>query len=503
MRWSDLRRPLALLTGAAALLGAGGSGAAQGQEAPASQTGESLFGTYDLEARGQGVQTYYEVEGMLPGGSAVLDFGMPEALARFGSGPTGYGLASLAYPGGVIVNLPSLVEQSGGSAEDVPPYPVKAEAFFPTGPTEADASQPGGTTQSVKTGDLGVEVLASFPAGDANPAVTMGSVTTAARSSIEAGKAVSRTRVVASDVVVLGGLLTIDSVVTDLVAAHDGSLGSTAGGTQVSGVKFLGLAASLTEDGLVLEEAPPVEGPGAPLGGVLGPAIEPLQQALSPVQKALQDALAQATPQLDEVLSTAGIDIGFASPEEQVAETGGATLISSGLTFRMRYEGREQDALQQLIEAVPQELKPAVGPIPNPITFLTENHISGFSIAPASVMSLATPPFPEFVVDVPIDIPVPADVGTGGFDSPGFATAVPVLPAAAETGSDDGGDDLLSEPASSVLSGAVPALLVLLTMLGAPLFGIGSTRLADNVLAPAGTACPYGLEEPPPPARPT
>ena len=36
----------------------------------------------------------------------------------------------------------------------------------------------------------------------------------------------SRTRVVANDIVVLGGVLTIDSVVTDLVAVHDGTAGS-------------------------------------------------------------------------------------------------------------------------------------------------------------------------------------------------------------------------------------------------------------------------------------
>ena len=54
------------------------------------------------------------------------------------------------------------------------------------------------------------------------------------------------------------------------MAAHDGKTGSTAGGTTATGVRFLGLDASLTEEGLVLKKAPPVEGPGAPLGGVLG-----------------------------------------------------------------------------------------------------------------------------------------------------------------------------------------------------------------------------------------
>src|SRR3546814_17784353 len=110
-------------------------------------------------------------------------------------------------------------------------------------------------------------------------------------------------------------------------------------------------------------------------------------------------------------------------------------------------------------------------------------------------MALASPTF-----DIP-DIP-PVDSGfdagstgadlDGGLASPSFDTAVPEL----ATPPGGGSADLVSEPAASVLSGAVPALLVLLTMLGAPLFGLGSTRLADNVLAPVGASCPHGLAQP-------
>ncbi|MEO7430189.1 MAG: hypothetical protein ABIY48_12490, partial [Acidimicrobiales bacterium] len=169
-RSSDRRRGrLALLMGAASLLGLGSNlpATAQDSTAPAGKSGEELFGTYDLEARGLGVQGTYEIEGLLPGGSPVLDLTMPETLARFGAGPTGYGLASLAYPGGIFANFGSLVSQSGGPGDQVPPYPIKAEAFYPAGPTEVDASQPGGVTQKVVTTDRGVQVNASFPAIEA------------------------------------------------------------------------------------------------------------------------------------------------------------------------------------------------------------------------------------------------------------------------------------------------------------------------------------------------
>src|SRR5688500_16134022 len=137
MRLPERRRSLALLMGAAALLGLAGAPDARGQEAPTGPTGEELFGSYTLEARGQGMRIRYEIEGMLPGGTPVLDLGMPEALARSTSGPIGYGVASLAYPGGVIVNMPSLAEQGSGGRTTAPPYPIQQEAFYPSGPTEA------------------------------------------------------------------------------------------------------------------------------------------------------------------------------------------------------------------------------------------------------------------------------------------------------------------------------------------------------------------------------
>ena len=496
MRLPERRRSLALLMGAAALLGMAGAPDARAQEAPAGPTGEELFGSYTLEARGQGMRIRYEIEGMLPGGAPVLDLGMPEALSRFTSGPTGYGVASLAYPGGVIVNLPSLVEQGSGGASTAPPYPIKEEVFYPSGPTEAGGEQPGGTTQKATTGPLGVDVLATYPATVAPPILDVGSVRTAARSVIEEGKALSRTRVVANDIVLLGGVLTIESVVTDLVAVHDGTGGSASGGTVANGVKFLGLDASLTEDGLVLEEAPPVEGPGAPLGGVLSPVVPPAGEALSPIQAALEDAFTQTDPQLDELLAMAGIRVSMVEPRTEESELGAASLTSSGVLVELDYYGRDQDQLADLLAAIPPELKPNLGPLSNPITFFTENHFTEIGLAPASVTSLATPPFPT--VDIPPIDPAAFDPGvtvpgSPSLGDPGFSTPTP------DIGSSGGGGDLgTSEGASALLEGALPAAVVALALILSPLFGLGSTRLADNVLAPVSSSCPTGHDKPPP-----
>jgi len=493
---SRRRRALAGLMGAAALLGMGAVGTdARAQEADPTQTGEALFGTYALEARGIGIETRYEIEGLLPGGSPVLDLTMPETLARSASGPSGYGLASLAYPGGIIVNLSSLIDQSGGDGSQVPPYPIKAEAFYPSGPTEVDASQ-GGGQQRVVSGPQGVEAAGAFPKVEAGPAVEIGSLTSVSRTAIETGKAISRTRVELGDVNILGGVITIDSIVTDLVSAHDGITGAADGGTQVSGVQFLGLAAAFTKDGLVLTEPAPVEGPAAPLGGALDPVSGPLRDAVKPVQDALAQVMAQATPQVDDLLAQAGITVRIAKPEDVAVDSGAVTRSTAGLEIEMTYKGREQQQLADLINSVPDALKPNIGPIPFPLAFFAENHITGFSIGPAQVSSLASPPFevPPFV-DIPLAPVVPGsfDAGTGGdLATPGFDTPVPALPDAPQS-SLDGAED-----ASSPFDGALPAFLVLAALVLSPLFGLGGTKLADNVLAPVSHSCPTGQDRTPP-----
>lgn len=504
MRWPEpgraqlwrRRRQLAVLVGGASLLGLGGNLPARAQEAQV--PGEQLFGAYELEARGSGVQGRYELVGVLPGGAPVLDLTLPETLARFGSGPTGYGLASLAYPGPLIGGFGSLVSQAGGPGEQIPPYPIVAEAFFPAGPVEANTSQ-GPAVQKVVTGPLGVQANGTYPAIDAPPVVNVGSLASASRTAIEGEVATSRTRVVLSGITILGGVITIESLVTDLVAVHDGSTGSTNGGTVASGVKFLGLDASLTEDGLVLAKAPAVEGPGAPLGGALGDLAAPLDDLTAPVQDLLTEVLGQAVPQVDDVLAEAGIDLKIIDPVAAQSESGAASRVSSGLSLTFTYEGTEQDALVDLVNSIPPELKPALGPIPNPIEFLIQNHITGLAFAPASVSALATPPFPTLDVPLaPVDN-LPFDPGGSvGLGDPGFSTPPAPLPSPEASPTSPVGP---AEATSNDLAAAVPGILVAMALLASPFFGLGSSRLADNVLAPVSTSCPIGLDKPPAPSR--
>ena len=137
-------------------------------------------------------------------------------------------------------------------------------------------------------------------------------------------------------------------------------------------------------------------------------------------------------PQLDDVLAQAGIRLRIVDPQDKQVESGAATRISTGLEVSLSFEGREQQALVDLVNGIPPDLKPSLGPIPNPVTFLAENHIVGLSLAPVSVSALATEPFPILDVPLPADLPVDGRPVRPRHDRPGsagFTTPPAPLPA--------------------------------------------------------------------------
>ena len=271
----------------------------------------------------------------------------------------------------------------------------------------------------------------------------------------------------------------------------------------MSGVQFLGLDAAFTEDGLVLTEAPPVEGPGAPLGGLLDPLVGPLRDALAPVQDALADVLAQAVPQVDDLLAQAGITMRVVEPEDVDVESGAVPRVSSGLAIEFTYKGREQQQLADLINSVPDELKPIVGPDPVPARVLRGEPHHRLQPGPGQRSARWPPRRSTWASCRPLPTtPVGSRRGRPRHRAsplPGSARPLPDIPAAGTCSRPR------SRPARGArlhrLDGAIPALLVLGALLLSPLFGMGSTKLADNVLAPVSTSCPTGQDEAAPPAR--
>lgn len=487
-------------------------GAAGGATGPAAADLVDQFGGFELLARGNGIQVTYDSPGLVPQGPAI-QASIPEALATSSSG-TNYALASLAYPGPVLADLSTVLAQSNPDLPAVvPPYPVRTQAFFPSGPTTQ--TQSGGSAEMRSTTDAASSQAVAFYGGtDIGPLVRSGSITGSSVTRVEDGRVVSRARVEVQGVDILGGLVHVESVVTDLVAVSDGRKAASEGTTTVGGVTVLGLAATIDGDGVHLDEKPPPPGPLDPLLGPLGGtgtlppgATDPLQ----PLAQNLSAVLAGLGPDatLTDALDEAGVKISVLDPVA-TADKGSATRSAYGLEVALEYSAAGDPSVGPLLSALfPAGALPSDCPVPGApvdcspeglVSLLTRTHIGALGIGAAEVRAAATAPFE------PLDVsftPAPLGAGQGadgplaggpGLPVPAFTTPVPSLGAGA-------GGSLGATSPVSALGRALPAVLVVLLLLSAPLWAAGARRLADAALADDAGRCPDGLDGPAPPER--
>jgi hypothetical protein len=463
----------------------------------------SQFGGFRSGGRGNGVQLTYNVENVFPIPAPIFQASMPEASTTMESGPTSTALGSVAYPGSLLANLPGVVAQTNPEqAQYVPPYPVRATAAHPSGPPEARQDL-GSSTATVQANEVLSESIVTMGGADLPAFVRIGAVTTSARSEILDGLLESRGRVELNGVDLLFGLIQIDSIVTDLVATTDGASAASDGGTVVSGATFLGQPVTIGPDGIEGGEAAP-SGPAGPLTPVvenvdpsgLGGAVD----GLSPLNQALQDVLGTTDAGVDELLAASGISIRTFEPFESV-EGASAERTANGMVIELNYEGSGENPLAQVLAAIPADQLPGEG-IPGfplntspqaMVNLLKETHVTGIALAYGNVNVNASPAF-EFV---PPDVPLPGTGSTGGLTPsgslggtrPAFSTPTPALPPAAPGVP---GTDVDGVPAG--VAGSAGAAAVVLALLSSPLWAVGSTRLADNVLGTASSSCPEGKD---------
>jgi hypothetical protein len=517
-----LRRPrqrLALLGLVAVLVGMAANGAALAQSTGSSGTGTtdlaSQFGGFELNSRGNGLVLSYDSPGLLPVGSPLFEVGLPESQATQSTGPSGYALASLAYPGSAVADLGTLLAV-GGAQTPIPPYPVRAQSFYPGGPTTADQVIATASGHTVTT-DTTSDAVTQYNGADLPTFMKTGTITVTSHTGLEDGQVVSRIRVEESDVNMLFGVLQIGSIVTDLVANSNGNDAASDGTTTVSGVKFAGRDAVIDSEGIHLASPTTSSSTTTPTTTPLDPAIGPLGSIVDPVIGGAApgtDALAQlitttvgSQGTLNDLLKQSGIKIQLLAPVE-TKDGGQVTRLANGVLVELDYDGRTQPVFSQLLAAVPSSSLPADSLIPGvPLNtspqalfnLLKEKDVVSFSIASGSVKAVASPAFE------PLDISLPATGGVlsssggrGSSGSGGFSTATPGLGSSA--GSGGGGSsigDILPIDANGGPLAAVVSLFAL-ALLGS-LSWFGSGRLADNVLSEATSSCPEGLDRTAPP----
>lgn len=495
-RWSRLRSAVAigvLIVGVGSL--SGGAGA---QVDGAGQELLAQFGGYELSSSGNGVVLTYDVVGALPV-SPVVSVGLPEAQAKQSSG-SGYALASLAYPGPLVADLGAALRQ-GGTETPLPPYPVRTQAFFPGEQTEQRSQTLPGTDMASRAEETFAQGSSRFSGTEVPLVFETGAVEVVARTEIVRDQVVGRTRVHQSDISLLGGLIRIESVVTDIVATSNGEQGATNGATTVQGVTVLGLAAAIDGEGVHLAEAlPPPGGPAdaaEPLLGPIGEAVAPVVEGIAPVAEQLSTVITQALGQqrsFNDLLLASGIQIRVLQPTETV-DGGAANVVAGGVAVNFDYPGQSDERFAQLLSLLPSDQLPAEG-IPGAgfspqaiVNLFKERHVANLSVAAASANVVASPAFDFDAGDFASDLgdfssfgSVPGSVdGAGGFETP-----VPSLP---RTG-------VLANSGFAGGGAAIPLAVILVSIFTTPMWAAASKRFAEATLGGTSAACPVGKDSP-------
>ena len=297
------------------------------------------------------------MKGVLPLPPPLIEVTVPTSRASSSSGPTSVAFGSMAYPGDLVGNLPALAEQSApGTGTLVPPYPLATLASFPTGPL-TNRQEVGTASAVVSTSAAGASATTSLAGTNVPGVVEVGAVTTTSETGLEDGLVVARSRTHLAEVSVLFGILQLRDVVTDVVAASDGTKASTAGSTTVGSARLLGLPVAIGPTGVsVGPYAPPTgAGPLQPVIGSLGPVVGPLDAlatSAGPLGAVLQAVVGRSTASVDDLLAAVGVRIAVA-PVAGMHDRAQATVAGTGLEIRLQLDGSGQGPLSRLVALIP------------------------------------------------------------------------------------------------------------------------------------------------------
>jgi hypothetical protein len=382
----------------------------------------------------------------------------------------------------------------------VPDYPLRVESRSPSGPADDEQSIATGAARTRAT-TAAAEAVTSYTGVDLPGFLRIGGITSSTYSALEQGQVISRARVELAGVDLLFGLIHIDSIVTDLVSTSDAQAAASDGTTHVSGVSILGVSATLDGSGLNVEPTP--DGPPSPLDTLLDqlpnlgiPVSDALAGVTGPLSDLLTSVLGTVTGTVNELFAAGGISIRVLEPTETI-EGAAATRRANGLVIELDYDGETAPIFSDLLAAIPTDQLPDENlpgiPIPSSpqalVNLLKENHVTRIAIGLAEVNAVASPSFraPPLTPGGSSVLPSISIPGTPAIPgSPGFTTPTPAISSGDSSTSD-------SAPASFLGPGLAP-FLILAVLLSSPLWGVGSSRLADNVIGATGTSCPDGRD---------
>ncbi|MEO7429619.1 MAG: hypothetical protein ABIY48_09590, partial [Acidimicrobiales bacterium] len=202
----------------------------------------------DAVAVSDGMEQTFGDPSTAPYPTATGDIAHTEATLS--AGPTGYALASTAWPGPLAANAGSLAVLLGAPSQaGQANYSGRTEAFSPGGPHDAELP---GMTAHADGGET--EAVAGAQEVESSQGQTTGDVRSRSQSSFTDGVLRSVSSCTASDLGFAGGAVTIGSVRTEAEATTNGSSSESGGRTVVSGMKVAGQDAEVDEKGVRLTD---------------------------------------------------------------------------------------------------------------------------------------------------------------------------------------------------------------------------------------------------------
>lgn len=428
-----MRRRLALLSGAALVIGSAvlssSSQPAHAGDAP----GSGFFG-YSLTAQASGLQMTEDEPSANSHPEAETE--LPHSQVSLTSGPVGYALSSAAWPGALVGNAGSLillVNPSAPSQVQLLNDPVRAEARSGGSRSQVTNDSVPGVAMSAAVLPGRVSAASRLDGGQAGKTVGFGTTTSNSTAVLTASTATTTADSTVKDISFASGVVTVDSVVSHATGTSNGTVASGSGHTTVTGLRIANVPVSIDDKGVT------VASNHTPVDPV---AVETVNTALSSMRMHITFSKPSSARSGGSFSYDAGsLIVNWAPPAGSnvfTAALGGARVVAA---------------------ATKSDLYGGTAPPPPPVNPTVALGSGSSSGGPA--------------------LTVPQVPGNQAGNPPVVAAPAPVTQS-------------LFEPLAS--GSTAPALSVALAVLGSLLLLVGLWRVPDHVLVgPAAARCP--LEE--------
>ncbi|MHB8511647.1 MAG: choice-of-anchor P family protein [Actinomycetota bacterium] len=317
---------------------------------PSAHASPSIYG-FAMSSSSSAISIIYDQPSFGIPAPHTLELHKVHSETAIDSGPSAHALSSVLWPGDVIGNAPlslaldtfvqdpttahyldcsgdqhtcapvfdyihagldqfdAQYQKNTGQPFNPPPYPVRAEAFYPQAPHDAQYPVGGGVEMTAHADRLVTNSSSTTQRAGFPGALSLGAMNSSSDSGVIDGKAVSHSNTYVGDVSLASGELQISSITSDVTAVSDGTTSSLSGASMIAGMKIHGYSISVDANGF--------HAPNAnedPYG----------QYAAGYIKKYLTDPY--------------GISLELAQPADQQAGPS-ATRVVSGLIIEMGSKG--------------------------------------------------------------------------------------------------------------------------------------------------------------------